>query len=57
LTVTVAANKEVIPMDYEMDFDDVLDSNISDEALESIGGMEGLPHKTGCSSYCPADSC
>jgi hypothetical protein len=44
--------------DHAIDLDDdILISDISDEALEAAGGMESVPHKTGCSPDCPAYSC
>lgn len=43
--------------DQVLDEDDILAFDISDEALEDAAGMEGGPHKTGCTSYCPAYSC
>jgi hypothetical protein len=37
--------------------DDILDFDVSDEALEAAGVTDSVPHKTGCSPDCPATSC
>ncbi len=47
--------------DHTIDLDTLDDEiglfDISDAVLEAAAGMELSPHKTGCSSYCPAHSC
>lgn len=44
-------------IDYAIEAEDVLALDVSDEALESAAAIESVPHKTGCTSYCPAYSC
>ena len=41
----------------EYDIEDLLAFDVSDETLEAAAGVEAGPHKTGCTSYCPAYSC
>jgi hypothetical protein len=43
--------------DDAIDYDDILDFDVSDEMLEAAAGMDGGPHKTGCTKQCPATSC
>jgi hypothetical protein len=43
-------------VEYTFD-DELLAYDVSDEALEAASSIETVPHKTACSSYCPAHSC
>ena len=43
--------------DHVLEDEAILDFDVSDEALEATAGMEGGPHKTGCTPDCPAYSC